>query len=48
MDYMGLWIYAVDASEIRRVYPPGMVLKPCKSWDKLPSSTGAGFVPSTA
>ena len=27
--------------------PPGMVLKPCKSWDKLPTSTGAGFLPST-
>ena len=26
--------------------PPGMVLKPCKSWDKLPTSTGAtaGFL----
>ena len=24
--------------------PPGMVLKPCKYWDKLPTSTGAGFL----
>ena len=22
-------------------------MKPCKSWDKLPTSTGAGFLPST-
>ncbi len=29
----------VDGSEIRRS-PPGMVLKPCRSWDKLPTSTG--------
>ena len=27
--------------------PPGMVLKPCKSWDKLPSNWLAGFLPST-
>ncbi len=27
--------------------PPGMVLKPCKYWEKLPTSTGAGFQPST-
>ena len=27
----------------RNPAPPGMVLKPCKSWDKLPTSTGAGF-----
>ena len=27
--------------------PPGMVLKPCKWWDKLPTSTVAGFLPST-
>ena len=36
-------------SEIRRS-PPGMVLKPCKYWEKLPTvSTGelAGFQPST-
>ena len=24
-----------------------MVLKPCKSWNKLTTSTGAGFQPST-
>ena len=30
-----LW-YNVDGSEIRRTKPPGMVLKPCKSWEKLP------------
>jgi len=22
-------------------------VKPCKHWDKLPTSTGAGFLPST-
>ena len=22
-------------------------IKPCKYWDKLPTSTGAGFLPST-
>jgi len=29
--------------------PPGMVLKPCKYWDKLPTSTGERriFEPST-
>ena len=26
--------------------PPGMYLNPCTSWDKLPTSTGAGFLPS--
>ena len=27
--------------------PPGMVLRPRNEWDKLPTSTGAGFLPST-
>ena len=29
----------VDGSESHS-QPPGMVLKPCKKWDKLPTSTG--------
>ena len=39
-------IFTVDGSEIRRS-PPGMVLKPCEWWDKVPTSNGAGFQPST-
>ena len=27
--------------------PPFGCIKPCKEWNKLPTSTGAGFLPST-
>ena len=33
-----------DTVDGRNPAPPGMLLNPCKYWDKLPTSTGAGFL----
>ena len=35
------WVNTVDGSEI--LHHVGFI-KPCKQWDKLPTSTGAGFL----
>ena len=44
---LGCFFWSVTVDGWNPKQPPGMVLKPCKSWDKLPTSTGPGFQPST-
>ncbi len=41
------WAYSIATVDGWNPAPPGMVLKPYKSWEKLPTSTGAGFQPPT-
>ena len=47
--YYSRWVDVLDRwqPEIPRPLPPFGCIKPCKWWDELPTSTGAGFLPST-
>ena len=40
------WKDVVKTQRWRSQQPRGMVWKPCNYWDKLPTSTGSGFLPS--
>ena len=42
-----LWKDVVKTQRWQSKQPRGMVWKPCNYWDKLPTSTGAAFLPST-